>query len=66
MILKLALAAILASPVAFQDEDEPWNRDVGKPAPELMSAGWVGTPVSLRAVRGNTVVIAFWNADIPC
>lgn len=45
---------------------EDWDKDVGKPAPKLMAAGWVGTPVSLEAVKGNTVVLAFWNADIAC
>jgi len=39
-----------------------WEKDNGKPAPRLMGSGWVGTPVSLDALRGNTVVIAFWNA----
>ena len=45
---------------------ERWDKDVGKPAPELIPASWIGSPVSLSAVRGNTVVLAFWNADIPC
>jgi peroxiredoxin len=36
---------------------------LGKPAPELISAGWVGSPVALRGVRGNTVVLNFWNSD---
>ena len=66
MISKLLLAAALSLSPAPQDDEDSWNRDFGKPAPELMSAGWVGTPVSLRAVRGNTLVLAFWNADIPC
>ncbi len=81
-----ALAAIAAS---AQAQAERWDKDVGKPAPRLYPAGWVGTPVSLDALRksdanadgagdgatvarkaeisgGNTVVLAFWNADIPC
>jgi hypothetical protein len=69
---------------------EKWDKDIGKTAPRLFAAGWVGTPVSLDALRksdanassdaasggtverkaeisgGNTVVLAFWNADIPC
>jgi hypothetical protein len=68
---------------------EKWDKDIGKPAPRLIAGGWVGTPVSLDALRksdanpaegsdgatvakkaeisgGNTVVLAFWNADIPC
>lgn len=36
---------------------------VGKPAAEFMAAGWVGSPVTLRAVKGNTVVLSFWNGD---
>lgn len=39
-------------------------KNVGKPAPELVPAGWIGVPVSLKAVRGNTVVLVFWNADV--
>ena len=35
-------------------------------APPLTSAGWIGTPVSLEAIRGNTIVLAFWNADVAC
>ena len=85
-LLPAALAAIAAS---AQAQTERWDKDVGKPAPRLYPAGWVGTPVSLDALRksdanasdtgdgatitrkaeisgGNTVVLAFWNADIPC
>ena len=59
------LVAVLAFALCFSafSEEDP---DVGKPAPALLAAGWVGTPVSLEAVRGNVVVLAFWNADIPC
>jgi hypothetical protein len=73
-----------------QAQTESWDKDIGKEAPRLFPAGWVGTPVSLDALRksqvnategadssstvvrkseiggGNTVVLAFWNADIPC
>jgi hypothetical protein len=81
----LALGLVLAGAAAAQ---EKWDKDVGKDAPRLFAAGWVGTPVSLDALRksgggsedaagstvvrkaeisgGNTVVLAFWNADIPC
>lgn len=57
-----ALLAILCAG-AVQD-NETWERDLGKEAPELLSAGWIGSPVSLRAVRGNSVVLAFWNPDL--
>ncbi len=84
MIPALLLMAGLAQ------AQEKWDKDVGKPAPRLYPAGWVGTPVSLDALKksdanatpgadsgatvarkaeisgGNTVVLAFWNADIPC
>lgn len=80
----LALGAVAAA------QAEKWDKDIGKPAPRLFPGGWVGTPVSLDALRksganatdstdsgatvarkaeisgGNTVVLAFWNADIPC
>ena len=45
---------------------DKWDQDNGKQAPPLTSAGWIGTPVSLDAIRGNTVVLAFWNADVAC
>jgi len=64
--LVLAIAACIA--VAAEEQHwnvEKWDQDTGKPAPRLVAAGWVGTPVSLEAVKGNTVVLAFWNADVP-
>ena len=42
---------------------ESGKETLGKPAPELISAGWIGSPVTLRGVRGNTVVLNFWNGD---
>jgi hypothetical protein len=86
----LAAAASLITSATAQAQVESWDKDNGKPAPRLFPAGWVGTPVSLDALRksqvnategsepggtvtrkaeiggGNTVVLAFWNADIPC
>ena len=46
--------------------EEKWDADNGKPAPPLTGAGWSGTPVSMDSIRGNTVVLAFWNADVAC
>ncbi len=60
-----ALALLLASALPAISQ-ERWDRDLGKEAPRLLGTAWSGTPVSLDAVRGNTVVLAFWNADIPC
>ena len=60
----IAMLAFLS--VSVRAELAAWDKDVGKPAPKLMAAGWVGTPVSLEAVKGNTVVLAFWNADVAC
>jgi hypothetical protein len=80
---------LLAALAATVEAQEKWDKDIGKPAPRLFPAGWIGTPVSLDALRksdanadaaadggtvtrkaeisgGNTVVLAFWNADIPC
>jgi hypothetical protein len=62
-LTRIALAALVVCTAAATEQ---FDIDKGKPAPELVPAGWVGTPVSLSAVRGNTVVLAFWNADIPC
>ncbi|HEX7902116.1 MAG TPA: hypothetical protein VF950_30435 [Planctomycetota bacterium] len=83
-LIALAFAAVPAVATA-----QAWDKDNGKAAPRLTAAGWVGTPVSLDALRkadgpdagaaegatvvaaagnarGNTVVLAFWNADIAC
>ena len=62
----LVLATLLLQPLSAASSDHHWADDSGKPAPELTAAGWIGTPVSLSALRGNTIVLAFWNADIPC
>jgi hypothetical protein len=42
---------------------EEWKELLGKPAPALVAAAWEGTPVSLEAVRGNVVLLGFWNSD---
>jgi len=69
--LKWLCASILAlagsgMPASGQDNRDLMNsglETLGKPAPDLISAGWVGSPVTLRGVRGNTVVLNFWSAD---
>ena len=61
-VLVLALAAGIA--IAAEEQDK-WDLAAGKPAPKLAATGWAGTPVSLEAVKGNTVVLAFWNPDVP-
>ena len=38
----------------------------GQTAPTLIGSLWVGQPVSLDAVKGNVVVLAFWNIDSSC
>jgi len=38
----------------------------GQTPPPLAGSTWIGTPVSLDAVKGNAVVLAFWNYDAPC
>jgi hypothetical protein len=85
----LTVLAVMAFALRAEAQQEKWDKDNGKLAPRLMAAGWVGTPVSLDALRksdatptpdsdggtvskkaeicgGNTVVLAFWTADIPC
>lgn len=59
-------ALLLAFAMQSAAAQESWDTDNGKGAPPLVSAGWSGTPVSLDAIRGNTVVLAFWNADVAC
>lgn len=61
----LSFFLCLAALSVFGGQDS-WDKDLGKPAPALMPAAWLGTPVSLDHVRGNTVIIAFWNADVAC
>ncbi len=65
LTLALALAAFGLQSV-HAEQAESWRKDLGKPAPRLMAAGWKGTSVSLDEVKGNAVVLAFWNADIAC
>jgi hypothetical protein len=52
--------------LAVAGGEDAWDKDVGKPAPALAPAAWLGTPVSLDHVRGNTIIVAFWNADVAC
>ena len=59
-------AFLLAFAAQAATTEEKWDTDNGKPAPPLTAAGWVGTPVSMDSIRGNTVVLAFWNADVVC
>ena len=88
MRLKTISSALFLALAARAEVQEKWDKDLGKPAPRLIAAGWSGTPVSLDALKrgdstpsdsdgatvvkkaeisgGNTVVLAFWTADIPC
>ena len=62
ILLLLAAGSFPAD--AQQDDPAMAGRDtLGKPAPELLAAGWIGSPVTLRSVKGNTVVLNFWNND---
>jgi|SRR5579862_1877974 len=64
LVLMLGAAA---GPALGQAQESPEIKAaydmVGKPAAELIAAGWVGSPVTLRGVKGNTVVLSFWNGD---
>jgi hypothetical protein len=62
--LFLALAFTLTARASQQEET--WKKDLGNDESPLTAAGWTGTPVSLDAVRGNAVTLAFWNADVAC
>jgi hypothetical protein len=59
IIMAAALALGVARAESFKDLK-------GQPAPALTGSVWVGVPVSLNAVKGNAVLLAFWNADAPC
>lgn len=56
----LATALVLGAAVAGES-----IRD-GQSPPPLAGSTWIGTPVSLDAVKGNAVFLAFWNLDAPC
>jgi peroxiredoxin len=66
-LISAVLLLLAAGPFpagAQQDDPAMAGREtLGKPAPELMAAGWIGSPVTLRSVKGNTVVLNFWNND---
>lgn len=55
-IMPVIAAALLASAACHADND----------APPLAGSSWIGTPVSLNAVKGNAAVLIFWNFDTPC
>jgi hypothetical protein len=65
--ISVALMLTLTAGIGFAAETtfEKWDRDAGKPVPRLVGTAWLGTPVLLDAVKGNTVVLAFWNMDVP-
>ena len=60
----LALCALAALPLIVSSSE--WSKDNGKPAPELIAAGWAGSPVQLQNLRGNTVVMVFWSDQVAC
>ena len=45
-----------------ETKTQEWKELAGKPAPALVAAAWDGAPISLEAVRGNVVLLAFWNS----
>ncbi|MGD0093461.1 MAG: hypothetical protein ABSE73_26405 [Planctomycetota bacterium] len=55
-VLPLVATALLMSAACQADND----------APPLAGSSWIGTPVSLNAVKGNATVLVFWNFDTPC
>ena len=63
--LLAALLSVLA--IGTVSSAESLYKDMrGHAATPLTGAVWVGVPVSLDAVKGNVVVLAFWNGDAPC
>jgi hypothetical protein len=57
----MLVAALAVGPSAWAGAPSDFRGDVGKPAPALTGAVWDGNPVSLEAVRGNVVLLAFWD-----
>ncbi|HEY3319715.1 MAG TPA: hypothetical protein VGP72_04490 [Planctomycetota bacterium] len=55
----LLLSLVLVAAPAFCIE-------AGVKAPPINGQVWVGNPVHLDALKGNIVVLAFWNLDAPC
>jgi len=62
----MTCAMLLALGAALGASEESWDAHNGEQGAELIGSDWIGTPLSLDDVRGNVVVLAFWNADIPC
>jgi len=62
----LLLSALWLGTAVAADSKSRASEFLGKPAAPINSKVWVGTPVSLDAVKGNAVVLAFWNADAAC
>ena len=57
------MATMAAALILALVQADPGAETLGKPAAELVAASWVGSPVTLRAVKGNVVVLNFWNSD---
>ena len=64
MVMLLA-GACLAGTVCAAVPGGP-KTDIGQPGPALVSSGWDGSPVSLSAAKGNTVLLAFWDSKATC
>ena len=58
----LLVATVLLVGSAFAEQKDM----KGQQAPPLAGATWAGMPVSLDAVKGNAVMLVFWNGDAPC
>ena len=54
-ILPLVATTLLLSAACLADDP-----------PTLSGSAWIGSPVSLNAVKGNATVLIFWNFDTPC
>jgi hypothetical protein len=63
-MLVLSALALLGSTLSAAEAQQKDMK--GQPAGPLNGAFWVGVPVSMDAVKGNMVMLAFWNADAPC
>ncbi|MCY3021583.1 MAG: hypothetical protein NTW87_21420 [Planctomycetota bacterium] len=60
----LLLAGLLLSlPASAANREKDLD---GQRAPPIHGSVWVGSPVSLDAVKGDVAVLAFWNLDAPC
>ena len=60
-----AVAILIAVDLAIQPAQAETTASLGKPAPEFTLKDTEGKPLSLKSLRGKTVVLEWFNPDCP-